>query len=203
MTNRIDLRTRFCSARSSSCSLLRINGSSAENGSSMSRIVGVGRERTRQPDALLHAARELVTVAIGPLRESDELELLVDDATSIGGGLAAQFEAEARRSRAPCATAAVRTAGRSSRCARAAAGAASPHRSWPRRPAARPSLTSTRPRVTRIQAVGGAHQRRLARARQTHQHRDLALLDAQARVRHADDHAGRRLDLGAIASLLE
>ena len=51
----------------------------------------VGRERARQTDALLHAAGELVTVTIGPLRQPDELELLVDDATSLGGRFAAQF----------------------------------------------------------------------------------------------------------------
>ncbi len=55
----------------------------------------VCRECPRQPDALLHASRELTAIAIAPLRESYELELFVDDAASFVRWLAAELETKA------------------------------------------------------------------------------------------------------------
>src|ERR1700733_14527689 len=57
--------------------------------------VGVGRERARQADALLHAAGQLVAIASAPGRQPDQLELLVDDPAAPLGRLAAQLQAEA------------------------------------------------------------------------------------------------------------
>ena len=56
--------------------------------------VGVGRQRPRQADALLHAARQLADVAIGPVRESDQRQFLVGDAIAGVGCVAAELEAE-------------------------------------------------------------------------------------------------------------
>src|SRR5205814_5583719 len=57
--------------------------------------VRIGRERPREPDALLHAAGELAAIALGPLREPDERELLLDDAPALLGRVAPQLEPEA------------------------------------------------------------------------------------------------------------
>src|SRR5256884_5907389 len=51
-----------------------------------------------------------------------------------------------------------------------------------------------------IQAVGRAQQRRLPRSRQSHEHRDLAALDAKRGVRHSHHRAGLRGDLGTCAA---
>src|ERR1700722_10156982 len=51
--------------------------------------VGVGGERARQADALLHAARQLVAVTITPCRQSDQLELFIDDTPALIGGVPA------------------------------------------------------------------------------------------------------------------
>src|SRR5207302_1356118 len=55
----------------------------------------IGRERPREPDALLHAAGELAAIALGPLREPDERQLLLDDAPALLGRVAPQLEPEA------------------------------------------------------------------------------------------------------------
>jgi len=52
-------------------------------------------ERSRQADALLHAAGQFADVALGPLRQADELQFFVDDRLSPRGGFTAQFQAEA------------------------------------------------------------------------------------------------------------
>src|SRR5438105_356619 len=57
--------------------------------------VRIGRERPREPDALLHAAGELAAIALGPLREPDERQLLLDDAPALLGRVAPQLEPEA------------------------------------------------------------------------------------------------------------
>ena len=58
--------------RSSSCRMLRVCASSAPNGSSISSIGRPARERLRDRDALLHAARELARVAVCEAFEADE-----------------------------------------------------------------------------------------------------------------------------------
>ena len=96
--------------------------------------VGVGGEGAGEPDALLHAAGELVRELAGPLLEVHQRQLLHDDAVALGLGHAAQLQAERRRSRPPCARAAARTAGTPWRPA-ASAGAATRERCrWRRRP---------------------------------------------------------------------
>src|SRR5205823_2302863 len=54
--------------------------------------VRIGRERPREPDALLHAAGELAAIALGPLREPDERQLLLDDAPALLGRVAPRSE---------------------------------------------------------------------------------------------------------------
>ena len=52
------------------------------------------RERARERDALLHAARELVRVAVAGVPEADELEQLVDALVALGRSLAADAQPE-------------------------------------------------------------------------------------------------------------
>ena len=54
-----------------------------------------GGEGARQPDALLHAARQFVRVFLRPLVEVDELELPVDALLALGLRHAGELEAEA------------------------------------------------------------------------------------------------------------
>ncbi len=56
----------------------------------------------------------------------------------------------------------------------------------------------------RIETVDGAQQRRLAGARQAHQHDDLAFVDIQRAVVGADDLPGGLLDfIAALARVHE
>ncbi len=57
-----------------------------------------------------------------------------------------------------------------------------------------PSITM-RPAVGSIRPVEQPHERRLARAREAHDHEDLAGLDLEGRVEHADRLAAAREDL--------
>ena len=98
--------------------------------------VRIGREGAREPDALLHAAREFADVAVRPGREADQLELARDVLAAAPRRLARGTRARSRRSRPPSARAAARTAGTPSRCARAAV-AAGPRRCSGRRRSAR------------------------------------------------------------------
>src|ERR1039457_869553 len=57
--------------------------------------VGVGGKCARQAHALLHAPGQLSDSAIAPLRKTDELQLLIDDAAPIRKRFAAQLQAKA------------------------------------------------------------------------------------------------------------
>ena len=117
--------------------------------------------------------------AIGPLREPDELQLLVDDGLAGRRGLRRAARARGRRCRGPCATASRPNcwntmATRSRRTRRSCAVshvATSTSES--------PSRMRTWPRVTAIQPVRGAQQGRFAGPGQSHEHGDLAARDAQ------------------------
>ena len=163
----------------------------------------VGRECARETDALLHAAGELVAVMIGPLRQPNELELLVDDATALGSRFAAQLEAEADvlANGAPWQQAELledhRDAAAPQPAQRRRVAAAR------RRSAARPSVTSTRPRVTRFSPLAARSSVDLPEPESPISTEDLALLDAQACAGHADDDTRGGLDLRAAAALVE
>src|SRR5688572_6285987 len=162
----------------------------------------VSRECARETDALLHAAGELVAVMIGPLRQSNELELLVDDATALGSRLAAQLEAQADvlANGAPRQQAELLKDHRD-----AAAPEPAQRRGVAVRDVNRLLGVGHEHAATRhgIQAVGGTQQRRFAGAGESHEHEDLALLDAQARAGHADDDTGGGLDLRTAAALVQ
>ena len=66
---------------SSVCICSRVISSSAPNGSSMSSSRGCSASDAGDRDALLHAAGELVGVAVGEVGEADELEQLGDRAS--------------------------------------------------------------------------------------------------------------------------
>ena len=84
-----------CSARISSRSATRMRASSADSGSSSSRICGLGRERAGERDALLLAARQLIGIALGELRQLDHRQHLVDARLELGRRPARDLEAEA------------------------------------------------------------------------------------------------------------
>src|ERR1044071_7502632 len=61
--------------RTSSCNVPRVKASSAENGSSISIIFGsLQRERARDADALLHAARQLRRPLVFRAGEPDQID---------------------------------------------------------------------------------------------------------------------------------
>jgi hypothetical protein len=62
--NTTDLRSALHSSSSSFSMIWRVCASSAENGSSISRIAGIEDQHLRERHALAHAARELVRIAI-------------------------------------------------------------------------------------------------------------------------------------------
>ena len=103
--------TSSCRRMTSFCMSRRISGSSAENGSSNIRSVGVGGQRPGQAHALLHAAGELVGEVVLVAREPDQVDHLLRPVAALRPRLAADLEAEARRCRSPCGGAADRSAG--------------------------------------------------------------------------------------------
>ena len=190
--NTIVLLTSRRSRTTSSCMSRRISGSSAENGSSNSRIVGIGGQRAGEADALLHAARQLVRASSSPMPPSPT-------SSSISLGLAraaatlstpCTSRPKATLSTHACGAAAARSAGtpstpcggaRRATCSRSAA------------------VTSTPSIVTvpdgRLDQPGeAAHQRRLAAARQPHHDEHLARGDVEVDVAHRHDVAGARLE---------
>src|SRR5256884_2670922 len=165
--------------------------------------VRIGRERPREPDALLHAAGELAAIALGPLREPDERQLLVDDAPALLGRVAPQLEPEADvvAHRPPRQQAELLEHHGDAQAANAA---------QRRRIAVHPDVDG---RVAvahqhlaacdEVQAVRRAQQRRLAGPRQAHEDRDLGPLDTEGCVRDADHDAGLLDDLAACAARIE
>ena len=103
LTNRMVFFTRACSASNSSCSLSRISGSSAENGSSISRMSALVANARARPTRCCMPPDSSPTAQCRPVREAHQLQLLRDDALAFGGRLAAQLEAEpdVLRHRAP------------------------------------------------------------------------------------------------------
>ena len=156
--------------------------------------VGVRGERAGEPHALLHAARQLADGAVPPVREADQFELALHDALQLGGRFAAQLEPEpdVLRDRAPGQQAELLEHHRDPQPAQAAevlrAAARHVHRAVGVGDQHLPARHG-------IEAVGGAQERRLARAREAHHHADLAGRDREARARDAEDHAAFRGDL--------
>src|SRR5438309_473350 len=162
--------------------------------------IRIGGQGACQSHALLHAAGELAAVALTPLREADQLEVLVDDTAATVGGLTAQLEAQADvvahrpprqeakllKHHGDAQPADAPQRGRIAVDADVDDGIAVTHQDLAARDA--------------IQAVGRAQQRRLPRSRQSHEHRDLAALDAERGVRHAHHHAGLGGDLSTRAA---
>ena len=70
VTKTMVLRSSLCSRRISSCSSSRTTGSTAQNGSSISRTGGSAASARATPDALLLATGELGRVAVAELGSS-------------------------------------------------------------------------------------------------------------------------------------
>ena len=146
LTNRMVLLTRACSVSSSSCSLPRISGSSAENGSSMSRMsASVANARASPTRCCMPPDSSLTKRSAHCDRPTS---------SSFSSTIVLRFAAprraipgRSRRSRAPCAMAAIRTVGTPWPRARAAGGAFAACRRWRRRWRTR-RRESTPPRVT-------------------------------------------------------
>ena len=134
VTNSTVLRPCSQMRSSSVCMISRVCASSAENGSSISRMSGIDRERAREVDALAHAAGELARIVVLEALEADQLQ----------AGRACAAARPRRRGRRP--------PGRSWRCrarCATAAGCRSGTRSRGRRPAGSPACrrSATRPAV--------------------------------------------------------
>ena len=190
----IVLPTSWCSRMTSFCMSRRISGSSAENGSSNIITSRVGRERPGQPDALLHAAGELV--GVGRSRSRTARPGRPSPAPGRGARPCRRRAppARRRRCRSPGGAAAGRSAGTPSRrgCVAARGSSASAAAVM-----SSPSIMHGPPAVGSISRVRQPHQRRLAGAGEAHHHEDLAGRDVERDVLDADDAAGLLLQLRA------
>ena len=181
----------FWRSRSSSWSLSRISGSSAENGSSMSRIRRIGGEGAGEADALLHAAGKLVRSISRPS---------CDRPTSASFSSTIRFRSAAgmpRTSRPkPTFSRTVRQ-GSSANCwntmATARVRSSRSVRSVAFGDVDRLALMLDDDRAAgdRVEPVDGAEHGRLAGAGEAHQHADLAALDGEVDVDRAEDAVGR------------
>ena len=90
----------------------RIRGSSALNGSSRNITSGFTASARARPDALLHAARELVRVAPGMAAEAHQVDHLEGPGVPRLASLAANLQPERNVVDAPAGGAAARSAGR-------------------------------------------------------------------------------------------
>src|ERR1700728_3559560 len=164
--------------------------------------IGVGRERARQADALLHAPRQFVAVASAPGRQSDQLELFVNDPAAFLGRLAAQLQAEADvvTHRAPRQQRELLEYHRNAKAPNTPQGGGVTAGDVDDGTAVVDQHLAAR---DWRDAIGRAQQRGLARAGQPHQHADLAVLDAQAGISNPDDDAGALGDLGARGARVE
>ena len=88
----IVLPTSSCSRMTSFCMSRRISGSSAENGSSNISTCRVDGQRPGQPDALLHAAGELVGVGVLVAGQPDQVDHLLGPVAALRLVLAADLE---------------------------------------------------------------------------------------------------------------
>ena len=148
----------------------RVISSSAPNGSSIRSSARRERERARDRDALLHAARELPRMVALEAGELDELEHLLDARRRASRGSSRASRAAARCSSRRCASRRARRAGRRSRSrGRAAPGAAVlPF-----------TVDPARRRLDEV--ADDPQQRRLAAARRPDQRDELARLDRRGR----------------------
>ena len=186
----IVLPTSRCSRMTSFCMSRRISGSSAENGSSNSRIVGVGGQRPGQADALLHAAGELVGEVVLVAGQADQVDHLLGLVAALRLALAAHLEAEgdvvdhlAVRQQAEVLEDHRDTA---AQCRAAALSAIAVMSS--------PSIFTV-PAVGSISRVSSRTSVDLPEPGQAHDHEDLAGRDVEADVPDADHVAGLLLQL--------
>ena len=167
--------------------------------------VGIGGKGTGQPHALLHAARELMGVFVGPALQPDQGQLLMHDALAFCLGRAAQLQTQAHdfRHRPPGQQGKLLEHHGHPRAAQAAQGG--------RITPAGVGIAAAGMRVADqhlapggpVQAVQAAQQRRLARARQAHQHRDFTLGNVQAAGRRTQHGAGGGQNLVPVAACIQ
>ena len=156
----------------------------------------VGDKGAGEADALLHAARKLAHLAVGPLRQVHEGQLFVHLGAALVGGLSCQFKAKADivAHRAPRQQAELLEHHGDGGQAQAAQGVlvglgdrdhfgAVPH----------PHLAAH----DGVEGIDAAQKGGFARAGKAHQHQNLALADGQRAVVDAEDLAGLGLDVAA------
>ena len=203
LTNRIVFFTRACSGEQLVLQLVADQRVEGRERLVHQQDVGVGRERAGEPDALLHAARQLADVRSPPSPRGRP-------ARAARRRCAARSAGDSPRSSSPSPTfsATVRQGSRPN-CWNTIA---TRRRRRRRRSSALQRADVDRPVRVRdqhlparhgIEAVGGAQERRLAGAGQAHHHADLARRDREARARDADDHAAVRGDLVARPAGIE
>ncbi len=160
----------------------------------------LGREGAGEADALLHAAGKFADLALGPVRQADERQLLIDLLASLRRTLAREFEPEADilAHRPPRQQAELLEHHRH-------AFAPDPEEVGHGGMAnlAGPALVMDRDLAAadRVEPVDRPQKRRLAGTGKPHQHEDLAGLDRQRTIVDAEDLAGLALDLGALHAL--
>ena len=140
---------------------------------------------------------------VGPFRQADHGELLVDDPVDLGLAACRATRVRSRHSRAPCARAAARIAGTPWRCGWCAACAIRPRVQVATSIA--PALVLDQHLAARhpVEAVDGAQDRRFAGARQAHQDADLALADGEIDAGGAKNGAGRGEDFVTRRALVD
>ena len=176
----------FCNSRwsraTSSCMSRRISGSSARERLVEEQDLGIVGERAGQADALLHAAGQLVGVALAQPLEADEVEHLAGP------------RAAARALALPCTSSPKATLSSTRRCGEQAE--VLEHHRHLVRGAARAAARRVAPvDVLAVdqdlaggrldQAAQAAHERRLARAREPHDDEDLAAATSKQTSRTA------------------
>ncbi len=156
--------------------------------------VGVGGERAGEADALLHAAGQFLHGLVGPARQPDHGELLVDDAGALRSAHAAQFEPEADivAHAAPGQQAELLEHHRNGVEPNVAQGGGSARRHVDRLAAV---MHEDAAAGDAVQAVDRPEHGRLARTRQAHQHADLTAADVEIDLEGAHEGADLLADV--------
>ena len=191
-----------CSCSNSSCSLVRISGSSAENGSSINRIgASVAKARAR-PTRCCMPPESSCAYFFDHWSRWTSSSCFFTRSLRSASGIAGKFEAEADifLDRAPRQQAELLEHHRHLLLAQPPQGRLIAGDDVDRAVAVLDQHLAARHHV---QPVDGAQQRRLAGARQAHQHRNLALMHGQAGAGAAQHIAGLFEDLGARGAAVD
>src|SRR6056297_2104745 len=162
---------------------------------------GLGRKGTREADALLHPARQLGHLAVGPIRQADQIELLFDARLALRGGDTGQFQSETDifAHAAPRQQAELLKDHRHVLLPHPAQGGGVGMGDVDHAGAV---IYMHSPPGHRVEGVDRSQERGFARSGQTHQHHDLPLLHSQVAIVHPEHLTGAGLNFSALLSLI-